>query len=297
MNPVPPKPASAKVRWEEFLPDELLERIRQHPVCYCAYGLAEPHGVYNALGLDWLKAQALCERAAAEHGGVVAPPFAWHVAERPFFDWLGSQGVTQALCSSIPEDLFLRMVLYQLRAIDARGFHAALLITGHYGGLENDLRLLVAYYLRRTGSPLRVYAAADWEVIQYGDIRGDHAGICETSQLLALRPELVDLQRREADSRSGPWAGVDFDPQQRPSAELGGKIVDSQVRRLGAISRELLDGYRDVADWRTPTLTDAEDLWLRFERLTRKYWWCSLTLEQFLAGQRVPFPGWEALGE
>ena len=34
------------------------EAIRQVPVCYLAFGLAEPHGAYNALGLDWLNAAA-----------------------------------------------------------------------------------------------------------------------------------------------------------------------------------------------------------------------------------------------
>ncbi len=68
-----------KVKWEEMFPDELLEAIRGCPVCYMAYGLAEPHGAYNALGLDWLKAYALCEKAAFTNGGVLAPPFCWHV--------------------------------------------------------------------------------------------------------------------------------------------------------------------------------------------------------------------------
>ena len=53
-----------KVRWEEMFPDEFLELLDRRPVCYVAYGLAEPHGAYNALGLDFLKAQALVERAA-----------------------------------------------------------------------------------------------------------------------------------------------------------------------------------------------------------------------------------------
>lgn len=287
------------VRWEELLPDDLLRAIETCPVCYCAYGLAEPHGAYNALGLDWLKASALVERAAQTHGGVVAPPCAWHVAERPFFDWLGSKGVRQSLCSSIPEDLWLRLVLYQVRAIDARGFHAAILITGHYGGLERDLRLLVDYYRRRTGSPLRIFAAADWEVIEFEDYAGDHAGICETAQLLALRPELVDLGRREEASPSGPWAGTTFplSDGRLPSAELGEKIVASQIVRLGEIAWQLLAEYEPQPGWNAPTLTDAEDVWQRFERLTRKYWWCSLTLEQHQQGDVVPFPGWQALGE
>ena len=74
-----------KVRWEEVFPDELHQKIEDEPVCYLAYGLAEPHGPYNALGLDWLKARALVEQTAQRHGGVVAPSFAWHIQERREF--------------------------------------------------------------------------------------------------------------------------------------------------------------------------------------------------------------------
>ena len=162
-----------RVRWEEMLPHELLEARDRFPLCWMAYGLAEPHGAYNALGLDWLKAYALVESAAKQHGGIVAPPFAWHIQEVPEFHddgkghgWLCEAGVRQPLCSSIPADLFYRTVFYQIRAMDARGFHAAILVTGHYGGVEKVLRKVCEYYLRRTGSPIRLHAIADWEELE-----------------------------------------------------------------------------------------------------------------------------------
>lgn len=293
-------PKTDKIRWEEMLPDEMLEAVRLRPVCYLAYGLAEPHGVYNALGLDWLKAYALVERAARAHGGVVAPPCAWHVQEQDHFDWTGYMGVRQPLCSSLPADLFLRLVLYQIRAVDARGFKVGILVTGHYGGLENDLRLLGEYYLRKTRSPLRLYACADWELMRFEDYKGDHAGACETSQLMALRPDLVDVSRKESDSTSGPWAGTVF-PDKRgrtPSREIGEKIVESQVKRLGEIQGELLAAYVEPGQRTAAGMTATEDIWHRFERLTRKYWWMSTALEEWKAGAMRPvFPGWEALGE
>jgi creatinine amidohydrolase len=282
-----------------MFPDEFLELRDRRPVCYMAYGLAEPHGAYNALGLDFLKARALLERAAHEHGGIVAPPFAWHVQERPQFNWTAWKGVKQPCCSSIPEDLFLRTVLYSIRAIDARGFRVGILVTGHYGGLENDMRLLCEYYLRRSGSPLRLHACSDGELIRFQDYRGDHAGVCETSQLMALRPGLVDLSRRESESPTGPWAGTNFpDGKGRvPGAELGENIVASQVAQLGRLSAELLDSYEQKDGWQAPNVTEADDIWHRFERLTRKYWWMSRSLKEWREGVATEFPGWESLGE
>jgi creatinine amidohydrolase len=283
------------VRWEEMFPEELLEAIEECPVCWCPYGLAEPHGLYNALGLDWLKAQALCERAARTHGGVVMPPMAWHVQERPTFRWLESQGVEQSLCSSIPPALFLQTVLHQIRSIDARGFHVAILVTGHYGGIEHDMELLCEYYTRRTGSPLRLLADADWRFIRHEDYGGDHAGIVETSQLMALRPELVEMERRRPGK--DPWIGHVTDAKP-PGPELGEKIVQSQIERLGDVQRELLDAYAPRDDWQAPSHTDTAALWTRFEAVSRRYWVMDQTFAEYKGERPKPaFPGWAALEE
>lgn len=293
--------ASSKVRWEEMLPDELLEAIRTRRVCYMAYGLAEPHGPYNALGLDHLKAQGLCELAAKAHGAVVAPPLCWHVQERPEFPWMESQGVVNGgLCSAIPTDLFFRMALFTLRAIDARGFDAAILITGHYGGVERDLRLLCDFYLRCTRSPLRIFAIADNEVIDKDSpYRGDHAGMTETSQLMYLRPDLVDLSRQKNGWPSGGWCGVQFPTGQQlsPSRDLGEKIVLSQVKNLGEAQRRLLAEHTPREGWRAPNLSETDAIWRRFWPKAEPYFVCSTTLEQYMSGGPPAFPGWEALGE
>jgi creatinine amidohydrolase len=290
----------AKVRWEEMFIDELKATLAACPLCLLPYGLAEPHGPYNALGLDFLKAQALVERFATVHGGIVAPPLVWHVQEMPHFDWFGYQGISaeEAFASSLPAELFYTILFYQLRAVDARGFHAAVLITGHYGGLENDIRLVCEYYRRRTGTPMQIHACADWELIRYEDYRGDHAGLCETSQLLALRPELVDLERSVEHSPFGRFAGVSFPVNGiSPSAELGERIVSSQIETLHGLQKALLTAYEQDSAYRAPDLNTVWDIAERFQRLTRKYWICSLTLSEYREGQRIPFPGWEALGE
>ncbi|MDA0836676.1 MAG: creatininase family protein [Planctomycetota bacterium] len=292
-----------KVRWEEMFPEEFVESRDASPICYMGYGLAEPHGAYNALGLDFIKAQGILERAATESGGIVAPPMAWHITDLPAFHtgrdgWFNGVGIRQSLASSIPADLFYRMVLFQIRAFDARGFHAAILVTGHYGGLERHIRLLCEYYLRRTCSPIQLYACADWELIRHEDYRGDHAGVTETSQLMAVRPDLVDLEREDVPAELGTnYAGSKFPDNKgrSPSRELGEKIVNSQIERLGEIKDELLAAYTPRENWTAPSMTEAEDIWHRYEALTRKYW--SVTYEEYRKKSVPEFPGWEAFGE
>lgn len=292
-----------KVHWEEMFPDEFVEARDRCPVCYCAYGLSEPHGSYNALGLDFIKARGIVERTAKTNGGIVAPPIAWHITDTPQFHtgpdgWFAAVGIKESLASSIPHDLFYRMMLYQIRAIDARGFHAAILVTGHYGGLERHMRLLCEYYTRRSASPLRLYACADWELITLEGIGGDHAGVTETSQLMAIRPDLVDLDRSSVPEELGDrFAGSTFPDRKglSPSPEHGERIVQSQVERMNKIKDELLAAYEPNQNWQAPSLTDAEDIWQRFHRLTAKYW--SPTFAEYRAKSEPQFPGWEALGE
>ena len=57
-----------EVRWERMFPDELEQAFAACPVVYFAYGLCEPHGPQNAVGLDALKAHAIARAAAHAHG-------------------------------------------------------------------------------------------------------------------------------------------------------------------------------------------------------------------------------------
>src|SRR3954453_11420524 len=73
--------AMREVRWERMFPDQLEAAFEACPLVYFAYGLCEPHGPQNTVGLDALKAHAICCTAAHAHGGIVAPPDYWHVHE------------------------------------------------------------------------------------------------------------------------------------------------------------------------------------------------------------------------
>lgn len=291
-----------KHRWEEMLPHEFVQARDRFPVCYMPYGLAEPHGAYNALGLDWIKAAGIMSRAAQNVGGIVAPASVWHISDMPEFHdngagqgWFHDVGIRKSLCSSIPQSLFLQNAMFHLRAIDAAGFKAAFLMTGH--GAGDALKWVVEYYLRKTGSPLVAVGLMDFELIDRSlPYRGDHAGMTETSQLMALRPDLVDLTRREAPAELGERfaAGVDFS-KHTPSAEIGEQIIASQARRLSEMAQEALSKYSARAEWKAPTINETAAIWARFEQVTSRYWIGSYA--DYKAGRKFEFPGWQALGE
>jgi len=219
-----------KVKWEEMFPDEMERAIEEHPLLYLPYGMCEPHGHHNALGLDGIKCYELCVRAAREGGGVVAPLTMWHIGEQGIgVPWLTRQNAPQPFITTMGHELFVQGFIWHLRAAVARGFEAAIAMTGHYGGTECDMRSAAAVFAEHV--PLPMWALADWECIHYKHYKGDHAGPCETSQLWSLRPDLVDVSRIPHHEDGERIFASDLQPGQASRAE-GDRIVASQVANL-----------------------------------------------------------------
>jgi len=252
-----------EVRWERMFRDELEAAFAACPAVYFTYDLCEPHGPHAVLGLDVLKAHALLVRAAAEHGGIVAPPDAWHVHELGGYAIWGEREIGEARpwLTAVPPWIHFRNVCYHLRAAEALGFHAAILLTGHYGPNYLDLRTLVELvqpYLK-----MRVYGLPDFEANRPGfpgdGADGDHAGKVETSLLLALEPEGVDMERLPPDPEFPCFAlGRDAAESDR---EAGERMAADVVAWLGRKQRELRAAYDPERPSRLRTFADVERFW------------------------------------
>lgn len=134
------------VQWEEMFPDELEAAFARKPLVYFTYGLCEPHGPQNALGLDALKAHRIACLAAERHGGIVAPPDYWHIHEVGGYAVWSHQEIgrpPRTWLTAMPPVQHFKNVCYHIRAADALGFQAAILLTGHYGPNWEDLKTLV----------------------------------------------------------------------------------------------------------------------------------------------------------
>ncbi|MDY3070830.1 MAG: creatininase family protein [Eubacteriales bacterium] len=307
-------PTSAE--WLELTPDEFFERRDACPVCYMPYGYPEAHGVYNPLGVDFYISTAVVRRAAS-HGGIIAPPFAWHIDEEPAFNWgIDSCGMGEQVVAAIPCDLFLHNVLYHIRAMDARGFRAAALITGHcVPGLDEDVRLLIDYYRRRTGTPMQIV----WEVAYDGPLAPEklpehdtHAGTVETSIAWALHPELAHPERlgkparrafegggNEAfDAFCAPKGFPEAEKWTVPSVEYGRYCTERAGDKLAELARRLLASYDDTRPRpAAPDFNRTAELWASFVRITSRYWRSTMTVGQYDRHESHPaFPGWDVFG-
>jgi creatinine amidohydrolase len=256
-----------EVQWELMFPDQLDQAFEACPLLYLTYGLCEPHGPHNALGLDALKAHAIAVRAAQRHGGIVAPPDYWHIHEiGGYANWAdGEVGrPARTWLNAMPPWQHFKNICYHIRQADALGFKAAILFTGHYGPNWEDLNEVVRLLQPIVGT--RLYSLPDFEANTKGfsgdgSQTGDHAGKVETSLLWALRPDCVDASRIPAEYHRGEQMAMG---QDAPLANrlVGERMVADEVEWLGNKGRELLAEFDRLRPAHTFTTFEAvEQAW------------------------------------
>jgi len=228
----------AKVRYEEMLPHEFEEALRQFPVAYVPVGSLEWHGRHLALGNDTLKSYGILLRTAEKFGGVVVPPTYWgHMGH-----W--KPGCHPGLSPEIVDALYTAI----FRGLVTVGFKVVIGVTGH------DVKEQVASLQKAVDAISADGTAAGFAMMEGSlyDLPGDsmdHAAHWETSVLMYLRPELVKMDKiqhevlstKEGAQQAGIWGR---DPRTDASRELGEKIVGRIVDNIGKKAQELLAGLR-----------------------------------------------------
>ena len=253
--------ARHEVRWERMFPHELDRAFEACPAVYYPYGLCEPHGPQNAVGLDALKAHGILVETARRHGGIVAPPDYWHVHEVGGYASWGYENVGEAKpwMSAIPPWVHFKNVAYHIRAAEALDFRAAIFLTGHYGPNWQDLKTLLE--LAQPLVRVRLYGLPDFEANQPGmdGDTGDHAGKVETSLLWALEPECVDYSRIPVEPEFPLFAmGKDA---ARAERAVGERMVEDEVAFLAGKKDELLAAYDPQRPSRLRTFDEVERFW------------------------------------
>jgi len=169
-------------RYEELRPDQLDAAREEASVVYVPIGSLEYHGWHLPVGFDAMHAHALCLLAAEQTGGVVLPPTFW--GTRGHEGFRGSLLLREATIAALAHDI--------LDQLASRGYRLIVLFTGHWPEVQGGLLSRVAEEFMRGRPEARVLVLDPFN-LHPTDQHAEHAGRIETSAMLHLRPDLVDM--------------------------------------------------------------------------------------------------------
>ncbi|WP_332776509.1 creatininase family protein [Polaromonas sp.] len=210
-------------------------------------GGTEQNGPHMALGKHNIRVQVLSGRIAAKLGNALVAPVISYVPEGRVSPPSGHMRFAGTI--SIPDDAFVAVLAGAARSLKQHGFLNIVFI-GDHGSYQTQMKD-VAQRLNREWSTSKTrahyvsayYRAASDDFTQAlrarglpGDQIGTHAGLADTSLMLAVDPTRVRAdQMRVSSGTTGPSSGVSGDPAQS-SAALGrigtDMIVDKSVQSI-----------------------------------------------------------------
>lgn len=227
-----------EVRLERMRPEQIEAAKRRQPAIYVPFGSIEWHGYHNPVGLDALKAHEQLVGLATRVGGVVYPPV---------FFGSGGGHTTWPVSYMVEAEPMVTLVKDLLERFEEDGYRKAILLSGHYPNRPEYLDAAVAAYVEGGGT----MALLPLIESQIPDGVGDHAAAVETSFMLCLWPELVDVERLHqgpADDvdRSETihnWMGPEYvghpcyglvgmDPRAHASVQFGERATERLLRYL-----------------------------------------------------------------
>ncbi len=214
-------------RYTELTPAKLAAIRSQTSVAYVPWGALQWHGPHLPLGLDGLVAETIAERVARQVGGVLLPTTWWPTTPIPHAESLGVRIETlQALWS----DLFAGLQAAQWQIIVA--------ISGHYAP-SHELALIAAAEQAMQQHNLLVLAVPTMALVDEEML--DHAGLWESSLLMALRPDLVQLDELGHGPLNLPDAAIiGRDPRGTASASIGASAINLAVDRISVAVTNLI---------------------------------------------------------
>ena len=253
------KQDTTEVRYQMLRPAEIVARRKSMPVAWAPLGTLEWHGVHNPLGSDTLQAEGIATIAARKGGGLVMPPV-----------YFGDVRVQGEIIETLPEhhnDMIAeamelplsnfdvgkfpytkeeQMVHYHhhllqiLYEVQSMGFKVCVFIAGHYPLIRPARAVAEAFNTQ--GNPMKAWAFVDYEQLETRyENAGDHAAYWETSHMLCLYPDRVDISL--LPEKGAPLLGIVPNKGHLPQdadAAFGYCIMEEVVDIAIAKVRELL---------------------------------------------------------
>jgi len=236
---------STAVQMQFMRPGQLEKAIRDFPVVYVPFGLIEWHGRHLPLGNDALKAHAILVKAAEQGGGVVYPPVYFH------------DGFPRQFLVPVLTELFERL--------KKTGFRVILGVSGHnvQGQIDMINKALAPVVADGT-----VTGVGLWEITlsRGSESNTDHAAKWETSNMMFLYPDLVDLSALGdaplAPNMKAPDGIGGLDPRKHASTEVGRRNVGLAAQAIARRAKELLEALPTNRDSSQPCVISPGQWWM-----------------------------------
>jgi creatinine amidohydrolase len=183
--------------WEELKANHFSDSIKESGgVCLLPIGVLEKHGNHLPVGTDMYIGRAGVERAAETEAAVVFPYyFLGQIAEARHF-----KGTIAA-----SHRLIMDALLEMCDEIHRNGFQKIVIVSSHGGNIH--FLPFFAQEMPRLDREYNVYTCFLWDlkkerVDAISDFAkttdlGFHAGLTETSLIMHLRPDLVDMSAQD----------------------------------------------------------------------------------------------------
>ena len=227
---------NAPIEWAKLTWEEAAQAVRQHPFAVLPLGAVEEHGPHMTLGSDCRAAQAFAARLAVETNCILFPtvPYGqvWSLKDFP-----GSLTIRNQTLVATLVDL--------CESLGSKGFQGVVSVTGHLGNMT-AMKLASRELFDSGSTPLLTlfYPGLNEIAARVCESRRAHGSIIhadeiETSLLLALAPECVDMRKAvseypdfppDFEMRAMPWDSLSktgvFGDATRASVEKGQVMLD-----------------------------------------------------------------------
>lgn len=206
---------------------EAAKRMASGAPVFLPVGATEQHGRHMSLNVDVVIPTAIAERAARSVNGLVAPTIPYGNRSQPRSgggrQFPGTINLRAGTLSLVICDVLAELFRQKARRI--------VILNGHYENIWpiiEGIEMALDAIDRSNCDGLNIIRIDHWELISpetmarvfpdgYPGIELEHASVIETSMMLALRPELVDLAKAIHD---GPAMFRPYDRYPNPPAEI-----------------------------------------------------------------------------
>ncbi len=213
----------------ELRPHQLDAIIKETPVLVQGIGTIEWHSYHLPIGLDGLVAEAISTTIAKRADALLAPLSYAATGGVPF-------PYTQHLPLNIIEDLYVA----QWSAFAQMGIQILVCFSGHFPLLQT-LCLKRAAVRVMNEQPITIWPIVEYDLSTDIDFFSDHAAYGETSLLMHIRPELVDMGAVSAAEKLDGIHGED--PRLRASAADGQRYMEHICSRAASTILRLRQEY------------------------------------------------------